>query len=89
MPPKLFASKHTSAGMRAALPLYILRIVSGGLSGSLLISAVDQPTAASGEERLLKPLPDWGSSELRELGAAITRDIYQRSPGKSGLPQYP
>ncbi len=53
-----------------------------------LISAVDQPAAASGEERLLKPLPDWGSSELRELGGAITRDIYQHSPGKSGLPRY-
>ena len=88
MPPKHVAAKHMNAVMRAALPLYVLRILSGGLSWGPPTSAVDQPAAASGEERLLKPLPDWGSSELRELGAAITRDIYQQSPGKSGLPHH-
>ena len=62
------------------------RSMSSRHSWGRLIFAVDQPAAAGGEERLLKPLPDWGSSELRELGGAITRDIYQQSPGKPGLP---
>lgn len=30
---------------------------------------------------MLKPLPDLGSSELRELGAAISQDIYSSSQG--------
>ena len=33
------------------------------------------------EQRLLKPLPDLGSSELCELGAAISQDIYQGNAG--------
>lgn len=37
--------------------------------------AADQP--------LMKPLPDLGSSELRELGAAITQDIYTSNQGVS------
>ena len=87
--PDRTAAKHASADLRAPLPalsLHVLMAVSRGHSCGPLIFAVDQPAAASGEERLLKPLPDWGSSELRELGAAITRDIYQQSPGKSRLP---
>ena len=79
---------HECCHMRAALPPYVLRTGSEAHSLGFLIFAVDQPAAAGGEERLLKPLPDWGSSELRELGGAITRDIYQRSPGKPGLPHH-
>ena len=30
---------------------------------------------------MLKPLPDLGSSELRELGAAISQDIYSSNQG--------
>eukprot|EP00899_Mesostigma_viride_P023450 jgi/Mesvir1/428/Mv11310-RA.1 len=32
------------------------------------------------EHRLLKPMPDYGNAELRELAASITRDIYVESP---------
>lgn len=32
-------------------------------------------------QRLLKPLPDLGSSELCELGAAISQDIYLGNAG--------
>lgn len=34
-----------------------------------------------GDQPLMKPLPDLGSSELRELGAAISQDIYTSSQG--------
>lgn len=43
--------------------------------------AGNQASAPALEHRLLKPLPDLGSAELAELGAAISRDIYQTSPG--------
>lgn len=33
------------------------------------------------EQRLLKPMPDLGSQELCELGAAISQDIYLGSAG--------
>ena len=32
------------------------------------------------KERLLKPLPDFGSTELRDLAAAIQRDIFLENP---------
>ena len=42
---------------------------------------VDADDAA--DQPLMKPLPDLGSSELRELGAAITQDIYTSNQGVS------
>jgi katanin p60 ATPase-containing subunit A1 len=32
------------------------------------------------EHRLIKPMPDFGSSQLKELADVITRDIYQENP---------
>ena len=42
--------------------------------------AAHEASADFFEHRLLKPLPDLGSDELRELGATITRDIYVENP---------
>ncbi|KAI8923865.1 P-loop containing nucleoside triphosphate hydrolase protein [Entophlyctis helioformis] len=45
---------------------------------------VPHPTALHGEDehvmRLLKPLPDYANSELRELASIITRDIFLQNP---------
>ncbi|KAK9830191.1 hypothetical protein WJX72_010220 [[Myrmecia] bisecta] len=61
--------------------------VSGRPLSSTTASTAGVPDGQDGAEqagllhgRLLKPLPDLGSSELRELGAAIMRDIIQQSP---------
>ena len=40
-----------------------------------------QSEEAEADAPLLKPLPDLGNSEMRELGAAISQDIYTASQG--------
>ena len=55
------------------VPLSMASIAGGAQADAE--DAVDQP--------LMKPLPDLGSSELRELGAAITQDIYTSNQGVS------
>ena len=55
------------------VPLSMASIAGGAQAHAE--DAVDQP--------LMKPLPDLGSSELRELGAAITQDIYTSNQGVS------
>ena len=62
--------------------------ISGTATGTSAIRNGDGEGTSDGEEGgdefynsfLLKPMPDLGSSELSELAAIITRDIYVKSP---------
>ena len=46
-----------------------------------MINTGPEPDEGDSEKPLMKPLPELGSSELRDLAAAISQDICTSSPG--------
>ncbi|DBA79175.1 hypothetical protein WJX77_012098 [Trebouxia sp. C0004] len=81
------AVDNDAAGTAAAqAPVESLGVTGLAIQTSGYTSAADgrQVDGEDGADQpLMKPLPDLGTSELRELGAAITQDIYTSNQGVS------
>lgn len=64
-------------------PASLVCLTCGAAHHSIRYLSADagaEPEEGDCEQPLMKPLPDLGSSELRELGAAISQDICSSSP---------